>query len=86
MYGTVIFKNINDQIFIGEFGMNCEYQCNLSIWGSKGILQTNRIFTAPDNFIPSIEIIKNSEIKTRELLTDYSFQKSIQLYFKKSII
>lgn len=82
MYGTVIFKNINDQIFIGEFGMNCEYQCNLSIWGSKGILQTNRIFTAPDNFIPSIEIIKNSEIKTRELLTDYSFQKSIQCFIQ----
>lgn len=82
MYGTVVFKNDIDQIFIGEFGMNCEYQCNLSIWGSNGILQTNRIFTAPDNFIPNAEIIKNSQIEKQNFLSDYSFQKSIQIFLK----
>jgi len=82
MYGSFVFTNDKNQIFFGEFGMDCEYQCNLSIWGNKGILNTNRIYTAPDGFVPIIEIVKKSKKIEIELDVDFSFQKSIEIFIK----
>lgn len=32
------------------FGFDQQYQCSLELWGSKGRLTTNRLFTAPPNY------------------------------------
>lgn len=80
MYGMVTFINNKNQVFIGEFGMSCEYQCNLSIWGSEGIITTERIYTAPDDFVPVVNIQQSSKNKKIELLSDCSFKKSIQYF------
>ena len=82
MYGTYMFKNNKNLVFIGEFGMDCEYQCMLSVWGSNGIIQTDRIFTAPDNLNPILKVTHNGEQKNIELESDSHFRKSIQEFYK----
>ena len=37
-----------------SFGFDNFYQCGIEIWGSKGKLSTNRLFTAPLNYSPNI--------------------------------
>lgn len=38
------------------FGFDNAYQCSLELWGSKGRVFTNRIFTAPPGYAPVIRI------------------------------
>ncbi|MFD3293604.1 Gfo/Idh/MocA family oxidoreductase [Aquirufa sp. KTFRIE-69F] len=42
------------------FGFDNFYQCGIEIWGSKGRLTTNRLFTAPSEFIPEIMVETSS--------------------------
>lgn len=42
------------------FGFDNFYQCGIEIWGSKGRLTTNRLFTAPSEFIPEILVETSS--------------------------
>lgn len=44
-----------------SFGFDNYYQCNVEIYGTKGAIKTNRIFTAPSNFSPTIELAINGE-------------------------
>lgn len=39
-----------------SFGFDHFYQCGIEIWGSLGILSTNRLFTAPINYEPFISL------------------------------
>ncbi len=39
-----------------SFGFDNFYQNNIELWGNKGKIYTNRIFTAPPGFEPSIEL------------------------------
>ena len=39
-----------------SFGFDHYYQCSLEVWGSQGKLFTNRIFTAPPGYSPTIDI------------------------------
>lgn len=39
-----------------SFGFDHHYQCSLEVWGSKGTLFTNRIFTAPPGYEPSLTV------------------------------
>lgn len=43
-----------------SFGFDNFYQCKLEVWGSNGIIRTNRIFTAPPSFNVEIEIVTNN--------------------------
>lgn len=46
------------------FGFDHQYQCSLELWGSKGRLTTDRIFTAPPNFEARIELQSGMEKQT----------------------
>ena len=82
MYGSYMFKNEKDEVFLGEFGMDCEYQCKLSIWGSQGILSTDRIFTAPDDLCPTLHVLHNNEVSDIKLQADSHFRKSIRMFYE----
>lgn len=82
MYGSYMFKNDRNEVFIGEYGMDCEYRCTLSVWGSSGILSTDRIFTAPDQLQPTVKLLHNNEINETKLSADSHFRKSIQMLGK----
>lgn len=38
------------------FGFDHFYECGIEVWGSMGKLKTNRLFTAPSNFVPIITV------------------------------
>ncbi|MBX9765454.1 Gfo/Idh/MocA family oxidoreductase [Patescibacteria group bacterium] len=46
-----------------SFGFNHVYQNTYSVWGSKGIVKTNRAFAIPPTLAPTIEIITNDGTK-----------------------
>jgi dTDP-3,4-didehydro-2,6-dideoxy-alpha-D-glucose 3-reductase len=49
------------------FGFDNFYQCNLELWGSKGKITADRIFTAPPEFQPTVTIETKSG-KKNELI------------------
>lgn len=77
---------VNDKGLIAQiaFGMDNQYKCELEVWGSKGYLKSNRIFTAPSEFTPVAVVEKGCEIKEIKLPKDDTFRKSI-LKFKLCI-
>jgi predicted dehydrogenase len=62
------------------FGMDNSYRCSLDIWGSKGAISTDRIFTAPDGFETTVTV--NGE--GYKLEADSCMRKSIE-YFAETI-
>jgi dTDP-3,4-didehydro-2,6-dideoxy-alpha-D-glucose 3-reductase len=38
------------------FGFDHFYECGIEVWGSMGKLKTNRLFTAPSDFVPIITV------------------------------
>ncbi len=69
IWGGASLKQTHGDLF-GQvaFGFDNYYQCNLELWGSKGKVFTNRIFTAPPNY--STEIIKEVDNKAEKITVD----------------
>lgn len=85
IYGSATMTNkvgVTAQI---AFGMDNSYRCELEVWGSKGSLRTNRVFTAPAGFEPEITIENRNGTKTIKLPSDDTFLKSLE-HFHKCII
>ncbi len=80
MYGSATLSNDNGMVCQVGFGMDCHYQCNLEVWGSKGYLYANRIFTSPPDYKPSIEIWNTEGIQNFKLEPDSHFKKSIETF------
>lgn len=78
MYGNVQFSNSNGEVCQASFGMDNGYRCSLEIWGSKGWIYTNRIFTAPESYSPVV-FVETAEQKEEIVLdADMHFKKSIE--------
>jgi len=67
------------------FGFDNFYQCNLELWGSKGKITAERIFTSPPEYKPAIIIEKPSGKVGTELPADNSFVNMLE-YFHKLIV
>lgn len=79
-FGAVSFVNKAGLVCQGAYGLDCSYQCLLDIWGSKGRLFTNRIFTAPENLKPVV-IVENDKGKEEIILSEDShFFNSIKMF------
>lgn len=84
MYGSAALVNDEGVTAQVAFGMDHNYKCELEVWGSKGTIYTNRILTAPADFVPEVIIRKGNEEEKRNLPADDAFKKSI-LHFCKCI-
>ncbi len=82
--GTVMMKNDKNIFAQLSFGMDNSYKCSLEVWGSKGTIFTNRIFTAPVELKPEILITKDNKINKIILDEDNQFLNSI-MHFEKCI-
>lgn len=69
----------NDEGLVAQiaFGMDNSYRCKLDIWGSHSSLVTDRIFTAPDGFEPTVYVHTSDSVLDFKLECDNSFIKSI---------
>ncbi|MCI7729001.1 MAG: Gfo/Idh/MocA family oxidoreductase [Bacteroidales bacterium] len=84
VFGSATMKNADGIVAQLAFGMDCDYRCELEVWGSKGTIIADRFFTAPAGFTPKYTIKKNQDIEQRNLPADDTFRKSL-LYFKACI-
>lgn len=81
LYGSATMMNDEGVTAQLSFGMDNCYKCDLEVWGSKGNLFTNRIFTAPDGFTPKlIKKTGNEPEITEDLPVDSTFEKSIRYF------
>lgn len=83
MFGSASFSNKEGLVFQVGYGMDCYYQCSLEVWGNAGKLHTNRIFTAPDGYVPTVIIEKADEKKVINLSSDSHFEKSIREFIEE---
>ncbi len=85
IYGSATLKRDSDKLTSQvSFGFDNFYQCNIELWGSKGKIYTNRIFTSPPGYQPTIEIEINEGKEIITLKSDHHF-KNMLLYFYKLI-
>ena len=84
MYGSATMVNAKGVVAQLAFGMDNDYKCDVEIWCSKGTLTSNRVLTAPTDYIPTCVIKKNQALETRDLPADDAFLKSIQ-HFQKCV-
>lgn len=82
IFGTAGFTNDDGVIAQAAFGMDCQYQCSLELWGTKGRITTGRIYTAPAGYAPTALIETGSESVTVELPGDDHFVKSIKIFLE----
>ncbi len=80
IYGSAAMTNDDGCVAHLSFGMDNSYKCSLEIWGSKGTLTTNRIFTAPVGFEPEAVLTVGNETMHIPLSADDTFYKSINKF------
>lgn len=54
--GSALLTNESGQAAQVSFGMDNSYKCDIELWGSKGYLRADRVFTPPPDMETSIEI------------------------------
>jgi len=80
--GGAFVKQKNGELF-GElaFGFDNYYQCNLELWGSRGKIYTNRIFTAHKDYEPVIEIETREGRESLQLPADDHFKNMLKHFY-----
>lgn len=82
IWGGGILKQKNGALFCQfAYGFDNFYQCVLELWGSKGKLSTNRIFTAPPNIEPRITIETNDGVQERVLQADNHYINMLKHFY-----
>jgi len=86
IWGSAYMKqkngNLTSQI---AFGFDHFYQNNIELWGSKGKIYTNRIFTAAPGFEPTIEIETNDGKESVQLSSDHHFKNMLKHFYTQII-
>lgn len=71
--GGFVSQNKGDLFSEIAFGFDNYYQCSLELWGNKGKLFTNRIFTAPPGYKPEITLDRDGQSEKITLPEDNHF-------------
>jgi len=77
IYGGGFLESNSQLIAEIAFGFDNFYQCNIEIWGSKGKLTANRVFTAPADFTPEVILETSQGTKKYQLAKDNHFDKML---------
>lgn len=83
LYGSAVLSNDEGVVCQVAFGMDCAYRCTLEVWGSRGTLRTDRIFTAPADFVPTVAIETAGGKETVSLEADHHFIHSIEEFYSE---
>ena len=83
IWGGAHLENKNDGVFSQlAFGFDNFYKCGVDIWGSKGTLSTNRLFTAPEDLKPEFEIKNNNGNKLLKCESANHFKLMLIHFYK----
>ena len=64
------------------FGFDHFYQCGIELWGSKGRLRTNRLFTAPRTIEPEVFVESVEGKETVRLRADNHFNNMLEHFYQ----
>lgn len=64
------------------FGFDQQYKCSIELWGSKGCLTTDRIFTAPADHIAKLHIQNGIKSDVIEVEPDDHFQAMLRHFHR----
>ena len=85
IWGGGFIKNKYSSIFSEiSFGFDNYYQCSVELFGSKGKISTNRIFTAPSDYRPQI-LIENGKKKKLIEIEESNHFVNMLLFFNDCI-
>lgn len=84
--GGFVQDNTSDLFSEIAFGFDHHYQCSIDLWGSKGKLSTNRIFTAPPGYEPTLKIENQNGIEELKLEPDHHFRNMLYYFHKQCLI
>jgi len=83
IWGAGMLQAKNNANFMQfSFGFDHYYQCSLEVWGSEGKLFTNRIFTAPPSYEPTIQIESKSGQKTITIVAANHYVKMLEHFYQ----
>ena len=73
VFGGLFLHDSEGTIMETAFGFDNFYQCSLEIWGSKGKITADRIFTAGPGISPKIKIEEQGNVEILEIEPDNHF-------------
>lgn len=78
--GTLVDEEtgVHSQI---AFGFDQSYQCSVELWGSKGRIFTNRIFTSPPGLEPIMDVDFDGKKETITLDADNHFKNMLNHFY-----
>jgi len=86
IWGAAQIKSIDSPLVMqASFGFDNSYMCNLEIWGSKGVINAERIFTSPPGQEANINLITNKGKEVITILEDNHFA-NLLIYFSDLIL
>lgn len=80
LYGNAVLRNDAGLTAQVSFGMDNSYQCKLEIWGSRGRLTADRVFTPPADLSPALTVETAEGTKRIEIAPDDQFQNSLSVF------
>ncbi len=83
MFGSASLSDNNGTVCQLTFGMDCQYQCTVEVIGSKGRIFTDRIFTAPPDFEPVLQLQNGAEKQEIKVEKDNHFKHSIEAFINE---
>ncbi len=82
IWGAGMLQQENASNFVQfSFGFDHHYQCSLEIWGSKAKLFTNRIFTAPPEYEPTVIVESREGQETLTLDADNHYVNMLKHFY-----
>ncbi len=83
--GSALFEFEHGEALM-SFGFNHLYQNSYSVWGSKGIIETNRAFAIPPTLAPTVIYVTNNGKEEKREIIDVppvnQFALSFDFFFK----
>lgn len=85
IWGAAQIKSSQSKLVVQvAFGFDQAYMCNLELWGSKGILRANRIFTSPPNQQAQLSLTTKQGEEIIDIPQDNAFS-NLLTYFSELI-
>lgn len=81
MYGSIIAENNDGIIAQMCFGMDQQYCCELEIWGSRGMIKSPRIYTAPEDLSVNLDLVSGMSKKPISVEQSDQFYNSLNEFF-----
>lgn len=82
IWGSAFLRQNNGKVSSQiAFGFDNHYQCNIELWGSKGKVTANRIFTAPPGYEAEIVVENSKGIEIIKISADNHFINMLKYFF-----